>query len=36
VVFVAEIGHITRFASAPKLTCWAGLTPQHHESDTHV
>src|SRR5665647_2092497 len=24
------------FASAPKLTCWAGLTPRHHESDTHV
>ena len=35
-VFVAEIGDITRFASAPKLTCWAGLTPRHHESDTHV
>ena len=35
-VLVAEIGDITRFASAPKLTCWAGLTPKHHESDTHV
>jgi transposase len=35
-VFVAEIGDITRFAAAPKLTCWAGLTPKHHESDTHV
>jgi len=35
-VFVAEIGDVTRFASAPKLTCWAGLTPKHHESDTHV
>lgn len=35
-VFVAEIGDITWFASAPKLTCWAGLTPKHHESDTHV
>jgi transposase len=35
-VLVAEIGDITRFASAPKLTCWAGLTPRHHESDTHV
>lgn len=35
-VFVAEIGDITRFASASKLTCWAGLTPKHHESDTHV
>ena len=35
-VLVAEIGDITRFASASKLTCWAGLTPKHHESDTHV
>jgi len=35
-VFVAEIGDVTRFATAEKLTCWAGLTPRHHESDTHV
>jgi transposase len=35
-VFVAEIGDITRFGTAPQLTCWAGLTPKHHESDTHV
>ncbi len=35
-VLVAEIGDITRFTSAAKLTCWAGLTPKHHESDTHV
>ena len=21
---------------APQLACWAGLTPKHHESDTHV
>jgi transposase len=35
-VFVAEIGDITRFATAPQLACWAGLTPAHHESDTHV
>ncbi len=35
-VFVAEIGDITRFGSAEKLTCWAGMTPKHHESDTHV
>jgi transposase len=35
-VFVAEIGDVTRFASADKLTCWAGMTPKHHESDTHV
>ena len=26
-VLVAEIGDITRFTSAAKLTCWAGLTP---------
>jgi transposase len=35
-VFVAEIGDVTRFATAPQLACWAGLTPKHHESDTHV
>src|SRR5450631_4802756 len=35
-VLIAEIGDVTRFASAAKLTCWAGLTPKHHESDTHV
>jgi transposase len=35
-VFVAEIGDITRFSTAPQLACWAGLTPKHHESDTHV
>ncbi len=35
-VFVAEVGDITRFSSAPQLACWAGLTPKHHESDTHV
>jgi transposase len=35
-VFVAEIGDVTRFAKAPQLACWAGLTPKHHESDTHV
>jgi transposase len=35
-VFVAEIGDINRFACAPKLACWAGLTPKRHESDTHV
>jgi transposase len=35
-VVVAEIGDISRFASASKLTCWAGLTPKHHESDTHL
>jgi len=35
-VFVAEIGDINRFARPEQLTCWAGLTPKHHESDTHV
>ena len=35
-VFVAEIGDITRFPTADQLTCWAGLTPKHHESDTNV
>jgi transposase len=35
-VFTAEIGDITRFGTAPQLACWAGLTPKHHESDTHV
>lgn len=39
-VLVAEIGDITRFSSADKLTCWAdcwaGLTPLHRESDTKV
>ena len=35
-VFVAEIGDVARFATADKLTCWAGLTPRHRESDTTV
>lgn len=35
-VFVAEIGDVTRFRSAAHLASWAGLTPKHHESDTHV
>lgn len=35
-VLVAEIGDITRFTRAEQLTCWAGLTPVHHESDAHV
>lgn len=35
-VLVAEIGDVGRFATASKLTCWAGLTPRHHESDTKV
>lgn len=35
-VFVAEIGDVSRFARPEQLACWAGLTPKHHESDTHV
>ena len=35
-VLVAEIGDVTRFTRPEQLTCWAGLTPRHHESDTHV
>jgi transposase len=35
-IFVAEIGDIHRFASAPQLCSWAGLTPRHRESDTTV
>ena len=35
-VFVAEIGDVTGSPGAEQLTCWAGLTPKHHESDTHV
>jgi transposase len=35
-VFVAEIGDVHRFPTADKLTCWAGMTPKHHESDTKV
>jgi len=35
-VFLAEVGDVSRFATAPQLACWAGLTPKHHESDTHV
>jgi len=35
-VFVAEVGDVHRFGNAAQLACWAGLTPKHHESDTHV
>jgi transposase len=35
-VFVAEVGDVARFGTAAQLACWAGLTPKHHESDTHV
>ena len=35
-IFVAEIGDVSRFASAPRLCSWAGLTPKHRESDVVV
>jgi transposase len=35
-VFVAEIGDLHRFPGPNQLTSWAGLTAQHHESDTKV
>lgn len=35
-VFVAEIGDVHRFTGPDKLACWCGLTPKHHESDTHI
>jgi transposase len=35
-IFVAEIGDVSRFASADKLCSWAGLTPKHRESDVKV
>lgn len=35
-VFCAEIGDVHRFVDPAQLACWAGLTPKHHESDTHV
>jgi transposase len=35
-IFVAEIGDISRFATAPQLCSWAGLTPKHRESDVKV
>jgi transposase len=35
-IFVAEIGDVGRFANARQLCSWAGLTPRHRESDSHV
>jgi transposase len=35
-VFVAEIGDVARFSRPAQLASWAGLTPTHRESDTHV
>jgi transposase len=35
-VFLAEIGDVHRFPGPAQLASWAGLTPKHHESDTHV
>lgn len=35
-VFVAELGDVGRFAGAPQVCSWAGLTPRHRESDHTV
>ena len=35
-VIIAEIGDATRFKTAAQLCSWAGLTPQHRESDIKV
>ena len=35
-IFVAEIGDVTRLDGPDQLCSWAGLTPRHRESDTHV
>jgi len=35
-VIVAEIGDIHRFSRPARLSCWAGLTPRHRESDLKV
>jgi transposase len=35
-IFCAEIGDVSRFRSPEALCSWAGLTPRHRESDTHV
>jgi transposase len=35
-ILVAEIGDVTRFASANHLASWCGLTPRHRESDTTI
>jgi transposase len=35
-IFVAEIGDVSRFASAEARCSWAGLAPWHRESDTKV
>lgn len=35
-IFCAELGDVTRFSSAKRVTSWAGLTPRHRESDTTI
>jgi transposase len=35
-VIVAEIGDIRRFSRPARLSCWAGLTPRHRESDLKI
>jgi transposase len=34
-ILVAEIGDVHRFAGAPQLCCWAGLTPRHRQYRHH-
>jgi len=35
-IIIAEIGDVTRFRTAAQLCSWAGLTPEHRESDVKV
>ena len=35
-IFTAELGDVTRFGSAKRVSSWAGLTPRHRESDSKV
>jgi transposase len=35
-IFLAEIGEVSRFASADQLACWAGLTTRVDSSDKHT
>ena len=35
-IFVAELGDVSRFAGAPQVCSWVGLTPRHRESDKTV
>jgi transposase len=35
-IFAAELGDVSRFAGAPQVCSWAGLTPRHRESGNTV